>query len=126
MRVVWNDAVEPGAIDALETIGRNGITNARDLERGQGDQIGVAVHERDAAIGHYCKNIARQQHSLSLEAARPVQDGPAGKVTSQTYQLEIREQWMRLARPEGHALIGPHYPLPIGFVEIDRRVKTFC
>ena len=83
--------------------------------------VGVAVHEADVlAVGHHLDDVARQQRTLAVGPARPMQHRAAVEMPAATKQGQPFAQRPRLAFPKDDGLVGPHHPLPVGGVEVDR------
>ena len=65
--------------------------------------------------------IAGQQRAVAVGAAGPVQHSAAGKMAAAADQRQARRDLALVVLPIDDRLIGPHDPLAIGGVQVDRR-----
>ena len=65
-------------------------------------------------------DVASQQRPLAACTARPMQDRAALEVPAAANQRQPVAERLGFAVPEDDGLVGPHDPLPVGGVKVDR------
>src|SRR6185312_8192409 len=119
--VAIEHAVPPAGIDAVELVGADGFDDRLHRPGVERHQIGERVHEADPApVGHDHDGIAGHQHALVVGAVGPVQHGRAGEVAAGADEGDPFGEPLALAAPEFDGAVGPHHPVAVVFVEIDR------
>src|SRR5260370_4798494 len=117
-------ALPPGAVDRVEAKRVEQLKRAADRARALGDEIRIAVHEADPApVGHDREDVAGEQGAPAVLAASPVQYLPAVEVHAGIDECQTSTDRVRVALPEDDSLVRPGDPLPVGRVDVDRRVE---
>ena len=88
------------------------------------DVVRITVHEADVLpIRNNLNNIAGQKRSPPSASATPVQDGSTLEMATAADQSQPVAQGVRLAIPVDDGWIGTHDPLPVGGMEVNRRIS---
>src|SRR6266487_2109834 len=88
LRVLGDDPVPPGPVDAVEPERLDRAADPLHLTGRERDQIRIAVHEADpVAVGHDLDDVAGEKRALAARAGSPHADGPAGEVAAEPNQL---------------------------------------
>src|SRR5579864_5166665 len=124
LAVARNRAVEPGAVDDVVWVRRKQRADAFDRGRRKRNHVRVAAHEGDEfAVGYHLHDVAGQERAVAVAALRPMQHRAAGKMAAGADQRDAVGKLERIAVPEFDRRIGPHHPLAIGGMKVDRRIE---
>src|ERR1051325_322368 len=87
------------------------------------DVVGVAIHETDVlAVRHDLDNVARQQRPFASRSTGPMQDRTAVEMTAAANERQALSQRLYFTFPEDNSLVGPHNPLPVVSMKVDRNI----
>ena len=68
------------------------------------------------------RDVGAAHHAAPARALRPVQHGAAEEMSAAADQRYVRQEIERVAVPKFDRGIGPHHPVAVGRMQMDRHV----